>query len=407
MRKACPAWLVVSRWGRGRLLSRVMAGLGDIQNAIYLGGLSGQRPVVPTSPRALRQAARGALAPETYDYVAGSAGTESTARANVAAFRRYRIVPRMLSGVTAREYAATVAGQQLSVPVLAAPVGVLDIVHPEAELAVARACAAAGITMVTSTQASTPMEQVAAVGGPRWYQLYWPNVPALAESLVRRAETAGYTALVVTLDTPVLGWRPRDLDRAYLPFLVGRGIAQYLSDPVFRSLLPTASSAQESAMAAVQTFVKVFGTTALTFDDLAGLCRSTSLPVLVKGIGHPADAAAAIRAGAAGVIVSNHGGRQVDHGRAALDCLPGVIAAVGADGDVLFDSGIRSGADIAIALALGASAVLIGRPYVYGLALAGEAGVAAVFAHLLGELDLTLTLAGARTAADLEIVSDD
>lgn len=383
-----------------------MTGLGEIQNAIYLGGLSGQRPVVPTSPRALRRAARRAMAPEAYDYVAGSAGAEATARANVAAFRQHRIVPRMLSGVTAREYGVTVAGQRLSVPVLAAPVGVLDIVHPDAERAVARACAAAGITMVLSTQASTPMEQVAEIDGPRWYQLYWPNVPALAESLVRRAEAAGFAALVVTLDTPVLGWRPRDLDRAYLPFLQGRGIAQYLSDPVFRSLVPAGQSERESAMAAVSTFVKVFGTTALTVDDLAGLCRSTSLPVVVKGVCHPDDAVAVLRAGAAGVIVSNHGGRQVDRGRAALDCLPEVVAAVGADGDVLFDSGIRSGADIAIALALGAKAVLIGRPYVYGLALAGEQGVAAVFAHLLGELDLTLTLSGARTGADLDLVSD-
>jgi isopentenyl diphosphate isomerase/L-lactate dehydrogenase-like FMN-dependent dehydrogenase len=383
-----------------------MAGLGDIQNAIYLGGLSGQRPVVPTSPRALRQAAKAAMAPEAFDYVAGSAGVESTSRANLSAFRRHRIIPRMLSGLTTREYATVVAGQQLSLPVLAAPVGVLDIVHPDAELAVARACAAAGITMVLSTQASTPLEQVAAVGGPRWYQLYWPNVPALAESLVRRAEAAGFTALVVTLDTPVLGWRPRDLDRAYLPFLQGKGIAQYTSDPVFRSLVPAGLEGQQAAIAAVQTFVRVFGTTALTFDDLARLCRSTSLPVLVKGICHPGDAVAAVKAGVAGVIVSNHGGRQVSHARASLDCLPDVVAAVGSDGDVLFDSGIRSGAGIAIALALGARAVLIGRPYVYGLAVAGEAGVAAVFAHLLGELDLTLSLSGARSATDLELSHD-
>jgi lactate 2-monooxygenase len=218
--------------------------------------------------------------------------------------------------------------------------------------------------------------------------------------------STGPRALVVTLDTPVLGWRPRDLDRAYLPFLQGRGIAQYLSDPVFRSLVPAAGSDREAAMAAVQTFVRVFGTTALTFDDLAALCRSTSLPVLVKGVCHPDDAVAAVRAGAAGVIVSNHGGRQVGNARAALDCLPGIVSAVGSDADVLFDSGIRTGAGIAIALALGARAVLIGRPYVYGLALAGEAGVAAVFAHLLGELDLTLTLSGAHTAADLEVVTE-
>ena len=384
-----------------------MAGLGDVQNSIYLGGLAGNRPVVPTAPAALRQAARDALPAEAFDYLDGAAGAERTAAANLAAFERYRITPRMLSGNAERDLAVTVAGQRLDLPVLAAPVGVLDIVHPDAELAVARACAGLGMTMVLSTQSSTPMEAVAEIGGPRWYQLYWPNVPELADSLIARAEASGYTALVVTLDTPMLGWRPRDLDRAYLPFLAGRGIANYTSDPVFASLLPRTDSPAEAAMAAVQTFVRVFGTLALTFDDLAGLCARTRLPVLVKGVLHPDDALAAADAGAAGVIVSNHGGRQVDRARAALDCLPDVVAAVsersGDPGgcDVLFDSGIRTGADIAIALALGARAVLVGRPCAYGLAVGGEPGVAAVLAHLLGELDLTLALAGCARPADL------
>lgn len=383
-----------------------MAGLGDVQNSIYLGGLSGARPAVPTDPAALREAARRALPPEAFDYLDGAAGSERTMAANAAAFDRHRIVPRMLSGRTQRDLAVTVAGQQLPVPVLAAPVGVLDIVHPDAEPAVARACAGLGVTMVLSTQASTPMEQVAAAAGAgatRWYQLYWPNVPELADSLIARAEAAGYTALVVTLDTPMLGWRPRDLDRGYLPFLAGKGIANYTSDPVFRSLLPATSTPQEAAMAAVQTFVRVFGTLALTFDDLARLCARTRLPVLVKGVLHADDAQAAADAGAAGVIVSNHGGRQVDRTAGALDRLPEVVAAVGGGCDVLFDSGIRSGADIAIALGLGARAVLVGRPYAYGLAAAGERGVAAVLAHLLGELDITLALSGCRTPADLVV----
>jgi L-lactate dehydrogenase (cytochrome) len=378
-----------------------MAGLGDVQNSIYLGGLAGQRPVVPTSPAVLREDARQALAPEAFDYLDDAAGTERTMAANATAFQSYRIVPRLLSGRVDRDLAVTVAGARLPVPVLAAPVGALDIVHPAAELAVARACAALGVTMVLSTQSSTPLEQVAEIGGPRWYQLYWPNVPELADSLIARAEAAGYSALVVTLDTPMLGWRPRDLDRAYLPFLAGRGIANYTSDPVFASLLPPTSSPQEATMAAVQTFVRVFGTLALTFDDLAGLCARTRLPVLVKGILHPDDAVAAAHAGAAGVIVSNHGGRQVDRAAGALDCLPDVVEALGDGCDVLFDSGIRSGADAAIALALGARAVLVGRPYAYGLGVAGEQGVAAVLAHLLGELDITLALAGCRTPADL------
>ncbi|HET8589850.1 MAG TPA: alpha-hydroxy-acid oxidizing protein [Nakamurella sp.] len=380
-----------------------MAGLGDVQNSIYLGGLAGRRQPVPIAPAALREAARAALNPEAFDYLDGGAGAERTMAGNLAAFDRYRIVPRMLSGRAERDLATTVAGQQLPVPVLAAPIGVLDIVHPDAELAVARACAALGVTMVLSTQSSTPLEAVAEIGGPRWYQLYWPNVPELADSLVHRAEAAGYSALVVTLDTPLLGWRPRDLDRPYLPFLAGHGIANYTSDPVFRSLLPVTGSPAEAAMAAVQTFVRVFGTLALTFDQLTQLCAATRLPVLVKGVLHPDDALAAADSGAAGVIVSNHGGRQVDRARPALESLPDVVAAVGDGCDVLFDSGIRSGADIAIALALGAKAVLVGRPYAYGLAVAGQDGAAAVLAHLLGELDITLALAGCCRPSDLVV----
>jgi L-lactate dehydrogenase (cytochrome) len=380
-----------------------MAGLGDVQNSIYLGGLAGRRQPVPIAPAALREAARAALSSEAFDYLDGGAGAERTMAGNLAAFDRHRIVPRMLSGRAERDLATTVAGQQLPVPVLAAPIGVLDIVHPDAELAVARACAALGVTMVLSTQSSTPMEAVAEIGGPRWYQLYWPNVPELADSLVHRAEAAGYAALVVTLDTPLLGWRPRDLDRPYLPFLAGHGIANYTSDPVFRSLVPVTGSPAEAAMAAVQTFVRVFGTLALTFDQLTQLCAATRLPVLVKGVLHPDDALAAADAGAAGVIVSNHGGRQVDRARPALESLPDVVAAVADGCDVLFDSGIRSGADIAIALALGAKAVLVGRPYAYGLAVAGQDGAAAVLAHLLGELDITLALAGCCRPSDLVV----
>jgi isopentenyl diphosphate isomerase/L-lactate dehydrogenase-like FMN-dependent dehydrogenase len=383
-----------------------MAGLGDVQNSIYLGGLAGRRPPVPTAVAALREAARHQLSPEAFDYLDGGAGAERTMAANLAAFDRYRITPRMLSGRSERDLAVTVAGHQLPVPVLAAPVGVLDIVHPDAELGVARACAGLGVTMVLSTQSSTPMESVAEIGGPRWFQLYWPNVPELADSLIHRAEAAGYTALVVTLDTPLLGWRPRDLDRPYLPFLAGHGIANYTSDPVFRSLLPVTTSPEEAAIATVQTFVRVFGTLSLTFEHLTQLCAATRLPVLVKGVLHPDDALAAADAGAAGVIVSNHGGRQIDRTRATLDCLPDVVAAVGDGCDVLFDSGIRTGSDIAIALALGAKAVLVGRPYAYGLAAAGQDGVAAVLAHLLGELDIVLALSGCARPADM-VVSPD
>lgn len=382
-----------------------MAGLTDVQNAIYLGGAAGTLPAVPIAPDALRDAAQHAIPPEAFDYLDGGAGGEHTMAANRAAFDRYGITQRMLTGLAERDLATSVVGQTMPYPVLAGPLGVLDIVHPDGESAVARACADLGMTMVLSTQSSTDLETIAAIGGPRWYQLYWPNVPDLADSLIGRAEAAGYTALVVTVDTPMLGWRPRDLGRAYLPFLAGRGIANYTSDPVFASLVPATETPEQAAMAAVQTFVSVFGTLALTYESLADLCARTRLPVIVKGIVHPDDALAAANAGAAGVIVSNHGGRQVDRARGALDCLPDVVAAVGGDFDVLFDSGIRSGADIAIALALGARAVLIGRPYGYGLAAAGQAGVTGVLSGLLAEFDATLALSGCGRPSDLVVTA--
>ena len=252
----------------------------------------------------------------------------------------------------------------------------LGHVHPDAERAVTRAAAALGIPSVLSTAASTSIEDVAAAApeAHRWYQLYWPRDHELAESFVRRAEAAGNEAIVVTLDAWVLGWRPRDLQLAYLPFLRAEGIANYLSDPVFRSRLSDPPEESEEAMQlAALTCVELFGNPALSWPDIALLREWTTLPIVLKGICHPEDARAALDAGIDGVIVSNHGGRQVDGARAALDCLPDVVAAVDGRAPVLLDSGIRCGADVIIALALGAQAVLLGRPWVYGMALAGHA----------------------------------
>jgi isopentenyl diphosphate isomerase/L-lactate dehydrogenase-like FMN-dependent dehydrogenase len=345
--------------------------------------------------------ARTVLRPEAYVYVAGGAGAEDTVRANREAFRRWRLVPRFLRDVSRRDLGVEVLGQHFPAPLLLAPIGVQSIFHPEAELAVARAARATGIPLVLSTVSSTPMEAVAEAMGevPHWFQLYWPKSPDLAASFVTRAERAGYSALVVTLDTYLLGWRERDLQMAYLPFAHGEGLANFVTDPVFRAALPTPP--EKDPRPAVPHFFEVVCNPALTWDDLAFLRRHTRLPILLKGILDPDDARRALDHGAAGVIVSNHGGRQLDGAVAALDALPRVVEAVAGRAVVLFDSGIRRAADVLKAVALGARAVLLGRPYCYGLAVGGEQGVRAVLQNLLADLELTLGLAGCASFAEL------
>jgi len=377
------------------------AGVG---RAIYFAGLGGAVPQLPMTFEGWESAAREVMAPEAFAYVAGGAGSEHTVRANVAAFERRRIVPRMLAGVGARDYTTTVLGKQLAWPLLAAPIGVMSLAHPDGELEAARGTAKAGVTSIVSTAASRALEDVAAAApdGSRWFQLYWPRDMEVAESFVRRAALAGYDAIVVTLDTWSLGWRPRDLTFAHLPFLQGNGIANYLADPVFRSKLRREPEESDAAFTeATMLWATIFGNPALRWADIKRLREWTSLPILVKGILHPDDARAALEAGVDGIVVSNHGGRQVDRAIAALDALPGVVAAVAGKASILFDSGIRCGADALIALALGAQAVLIGRPYVYGLAIGGEEGVAHVFRCLMADLDASLALSGRGSIASL------
>jgi lactate 2-monooxygenase len=371
------------------------------QMEIYLNGLQGHQPAQPVAPEELEERARAVLPPQAYVYVAGGAGAGDTARANRDAFPRWRIVPRFLRDVSRRDTGVELLGRRLPAPVLLAPVGVQAMLHPEAELATARAARSLGLPLVLSCVSSTPLEAVAEALGesPRWFQLYWPRDPALAASLVGRAERAGYAALVVTLDTFLYGWRERDLQLAWLPFAHGQGLANYLTDPAFRAALPAPPEVNPEA--AARHFLAVVSNPALTWDDLAWLRRQTRLPVLLKGILHPDDARRAVEHGAEGVIVSNHGGRQVDGAVASLDALPAVAEAVAGRTAVLFDGGIRRGADVFKALALGARAVLLGRPYCWGLAVGGEAGVREVLRNLLADVELTLGLAGCASCADV------
>ena len=404
------------------------------QADVYLGTIRGRRSRVPFAPAKLEEQARLLLPPEAFAYIAGGAGAELTMRANRAAFARRRIVPRVLRDVSQRDLAVEILGRRLAAPLLLAPIGVLEVAHRDADLAVARAAAAYGVPFVLSSQASVPIETCAEAMGdaPRWFQLYWSTSNELVESFVRRAERCGCEALVVTLDTTMLGWRCRDLDVGYLPFLYGKGIAQYTSDPVFQALLDEAGEAPApggklTATAvralvatsraypgsllrnlrsrrprdAVRTFIEIYSRPSLTWDDLSFLRGLTTMPLVLKGVLHAEDAVRAVDRGVDAVWVSNHGGRQVDGAIASLDALPAIASAVAGRVPVLLDSGIRGGADVVKALALGATAVCLGRPYAYGLAIGGEQGVAEVIANVQAELDLTLGLSGFASLAEL------
>src|SRR5271154_2049409 len=364
----------------------------NFQYEIYGRGLAEETPELPVLLTELQERARGVLSAEAFGYVAGGAGAERTMAANLRAFEHWKIVPRMLRDVSVRDLSTSLLGSAMRVPVMLAPIGVQSIVHPEAELAVGRAGGAQRVPIILSTAASHTLEQVAEVMGDatRWFQLYWPKDRDLAASFVDRAGRAGYGAIVVTLDTWLLGWRPRDLEHGYLPFLKGEGVANYFSDPVFRAALQ--KPPEQDPGPAIGHWAYQFANPSVTWPDLAWLREQTRLPIVLKGVVHAGAARRAVAEGVDGLVVSNHGGRQVDGAIGALDALPAIREAVGADFAVLFDSGIRTGADVFKALALGADAVCLGRPYVWGLALAGQAGVEHVLRFLLGEFDLTLAL---------------
>ncbi len=367
-----------------------------IQNAIYIAQ---QPPEWPVSADDWERAAEDRLDPGAFGYIAGGAGAEATMRANLDAFARWRIRPRMLAGNAQRDISVDVLGMHSPAPFFLAPVGVLSIAHEEAEVGVARASASSGVPLLLSSAATHSIEEVAETGAPRWFQLYWVNDREICASFVRRAEAAGYGAIVVTLDTLTLGWRPRDLRQAYLPFIKGEGCGQYFSDPVFLSRLD--KSPEEDMLTAAATMLATFPNLGLTWSDLDWLRQQTKLPLLVKGVLTAEDAQLALQHGIDGVIVSNHGGRQVDGAVGALDALVEVRDAL-PDAVVLMDGGIRTAADVLKAMALGADAVLLGRPYAYALAVGGQRGVEELIQNLMAEIDLNLALAGAHSVRDLD-----
>jgi lactate 2-monooxygenase len=374
---------------------------GNYQFEIYLQGLSGIVPSLPMSYAELEARAQSAMSPSVWSYVVGGAGDEHTQRVNRTAFDHWGLMPRMFNSSRERDLSVDLFGLTLPSPAFMAPIGVIGLCAQDGhgDIAAARAAARTGVPMVVSTLTEDPLEDVAAEFGdtPGFFQLYTPTDRDLAASFVQRAEAAGYRGIIVTLDTWVPGWRPRDLSTSNFPQLRGKCLANYTSDPVFRGML--SQPPEENPQAAVLQWVSVFGNP-LTWDDLPWLRSLTSLPLILKGICHPDDARRAKDGGVDAIYCSNHGGRQANGGIPAIDCLPGVVEA--ADGlPVLFDSGIRSGADIVKALALGASAIGIGRPYAYGLALGGVDGVVHVLRSLLAEADLTMAVDGYPSLADL------
>ncbi|MFD6856442.1 alpha-hydroxy-acid oxidizing protein [Rhodococcus sp. NPDC060086] len=409
------------------------------QGVVYRDGALGRRPAVPTAFGDLERAARRASSKRAWAYVAGGAGEGRTMQNNRRAFDRWAIVPRMAHGVVERDLSTTVVNTALSSPMLLAPVGAGALMAPDSDLAIARAAAATDTPYIFSNQGCTPMEECAAAMGSasRWFQLYWSSDEELVDSLLHRAETIGAEAVVVTLDTTMLGWRPQDLNLGSLPFARGEGIAQYTSDPRFRDIVrQRIDSAREMVTerpdvtlgairtlismtrnhpgtfldnlrspvprAAAETFLDIYSNPGLSWEHLATLRDRTRLPIVLKGILHPDDARRAVDLGVDAVVVSNHGGRQIDGSIASLDALLEIRASIGREPTLLLDSGIRSGADMFVALAHGADAVLLGRPYMYGLAVAGQRGVEEVIRNVVAEFDLTMALTGARSIADID-----
>jgi lactate 2-monooxygenase len=419
----------------------------DRQRSIYLHGMSGKRPVIPFHANTLREAARQKMSEKAWAYIDGGAGNEESIQSNTSVFSKISIQPRMMRPNETADFSTSLFGMDLPFPLLLAPIGALDLICPGADRIVARGCRDTGIPFIFSNQAGTPMERCGEDMGdtPRWFQLYWSKSDDLVLSFVRRAEACGCRAIVLTVDTTLLGWRSRDLALGHLPFLQGMGIAQYTSDKVFMDLLhkgsvqPTAGTPKpainqagtprppitlstilsilqlkanhpggfwknlfsKEPLEAVRLFTSIYSNPALSWDKVVWLRGQTRLPILIKGILRADDAQQAAACGADGIIISNHGGRQVDGAIPTLDALIHIRKVLPRPFPVLLDSGIRSGSDMFKALALGADAVLLGRPYAYGLAIARQQGVKDVIMNLLNDFELTARLAGCRNLEEI------
>ncbi|KAL1979716.1 hypothetical protein VTN96DRAFT_5260 [Rasamsonia emersonii] len=379
---------------------------GLYQQQIYANGaLNNVLPTVTTDPRLLEEQARKALGSRSFNYVAGGAGEKATMDSNRLAFRQWKLIPRMMKPIGEPDISVTLFGQKYPTPLLMAPVGVQSLFHDDKETGLAEVCAEVGVPYILSTASSSSIEDVAAASGngKRWYQLYWPQDDDVTLSLLKRAKENGYEVLVVTLDTWSLAWRPADLDNAYIPFIKGVGNQVGFSDPVFRAKFEESSGCkvEEDIVGASRAWISdVFSGKPHTWEQLELLRKNWDGPIVLKGIQHVEDAKLALKYGCDGIVVSNHGGRQVDGAIASLEVLPEIVDAVGSKMTVLFDSGIRTGADIVKALALGAKAVLVSRPVIYGLAIDGKHGAKAVLQGLLADFYQTIALAGIGTIAN-------
>ena len=380
-----------------------MTNIGQqVQLEVYGSAVAGKRIDLPFSFEEWEARAKAALPETAYWYIAGAAGAGDTMRANRAAFERVKLRQRVLNDVSTRDISTELLGRKIPAPFLLAPIGVQGIMHADGERVPARVAAATGVPFVLSTVSSVTIEEIATIMGdaPRWFQLYPARSREIAASMVSRVEKAGYSAIVVTLDTAVLGWREQDLRLGYLPFLEGKGIANYLTDPVFRASL--AKPPEEDPRAAIMQFLGVFTNPAFGWQDVTWLRSQTSLPILLKGLVHPDDARKAVDHGVDGIVVSNHGGRQLDGAIGTLDALPAMVAAVNDAVPLLLDSGVRRGADVIKALALGAKTVLLGRPYAYAMASHGDEGVTHLLRTLMAEIDLQLALCGLTSIAGVD-----
>ncbi|KAK4188352.1 hypothetical protein QBC35DRAFT_496505 [Podospora australis] len=383
---------------------------GQYQIELYTRAImTGQKPVVTTDPNKLEQAAKEAMTPEGFNYVLGGAGEQATVAANRLAFRQWRLIPRMLRPTLPRDLSVKLFGKTYDTPLLMAPIGVQSAYHADAEKGVAAACASLDVPFIYSTASSTPLEEVVSsvpADSSRWFQLYWPNDEDITASLLSRARVAGCEVLVVTLDTFTMAWRPLDLDGGFLPFAVGNGNALGFSDPVVQKKFSdrfNGGAVEDNVPAASRFWAgEVFSGHAHSWEDLATLRRWWGeRPIVLKGVLSVEDAILAARHGVDGIIVSNHGGRQLDGAVPSLEMLPEIVDAVGDRLTVMFDSGIRTGVDVVKALALGAKAVLVGRPVIYGLGIAGTEGAKHILASLLADIDQSMGLAGVKAIGEL------